>query len=163
MKFSKSFALSIVCAAILAGCGGDDGKNGTNGVDGANGTNGVDGTNGVSVFVTTSDVVNTNAQHAYAVYSDSLIAAKALKEQLEVFVAAPTDENFTRIRIRKLLKNLQKEGLDDKKLNLTIQNLKKSNNAIEYYAKKNVEDNLTFQINKKKAFLSKDFLNQPKY
>ena len=98
MKFSKSFALSVVCAAILAGCGGDDGKNGTNGVDGANGTNGADGTNGVSVFVTTSDVVNTNAQHAYAVYSDSLIAAKALKEQLEVFVAAPTDENFTRAK-----------------------------------------------------------------
>ncbi|WP_042148042.1 MULTISPECIES: imelysin family protein [unclassified Pseudoalteromonas] len=98
MKFSKSFALSVVCAAILAGCGGDDGKNGTNGVDGANGTSGVDGTNGVSVFVTTSDVVNTNAQHAYAVYSDSLIAAKALKEQLEVFVAAPTDENFTRAK-----------------------------------------------------------------
>ena len=72
-----------------------------------------------------------------------------------------TDENFTRIRIRKLLKNLQKEGLDDKKLNLTIQNLKKSNNALEYYAKKNIEDNLTFQVNKKKAFLSKDFLNQP--
>ena len=95
MKFSKSFALSMVCAAILAGCGGDDGKNGTNGVDGSNGA---DGSNGVSVFVTTSDVVNTNAQHAYAVYSDSLIAAKALKEQLEKFVAKPTDENFTQAK-----------------------------------------------------------------
>ena len=72
-----------------------------------------------------------------------------------------TNENFTRVRIRKLLKNLQNEGLDDKKLNLTIQNLKKSNNALEYYTKKNIEDNLTFQVNKKKAFLSKDFLNQP--
>ncbi|PAJ75814.1 metalloproteinase [Pseudoalteromonas sp. NBT06-2] len=95
MKFSKSFALSVVCAAILAGCGGDDGKNG---IDGTNGADGADGTNGVSVLVTSADVITTNAQHAYAVYSDSLIAAKALKEQLEVFVAAPTDENFTKAK-----------------------------------------------------------------
>ncbi|SFB82904.1 imelysin family protein [Pseudoalteromonas denitrificans] len=92
MKFSKSFALSLVCAAILSGCGGDDGKDGTNGAQGDAGKD------GVSVFVTTSDVVNTNAQHAYAVYSDSLLAAKALKAQLEVFVAAPTNENFTKAK-----------------------------------------------------------------
>ena len=92
MNTMKNIALSLIAAAVLAGCGGDDGKDG---VAGAQGVAGQDGANGTSVFVTTQDVINTNAQHAYAVYADSLIAAKALKEQLAIFVANPTDANFT--------------------------------------------------------------------
>ncbi|MDE3273143.1 imelysin family protein [Pseudoalteromonas sp. G4] len=92
MKKIANFALSSLCVAMLAACGGDDGKDG---IDGAVGAAGTDGTNGVSTFVTEKDVVITNAQHAYAVYADSLIAAKQLKNTLEQFVASPTDENFT--------------------------------------------------------------------
>ncbi|AIY64797.1 imelysin family protein [Pseudoalteromonas piratica] len=92
MKKIANFALSSLCVAMLAACSGDDGKDGT---DGATGAAGTDGTNGVSTFVTEKDVVITNAQHAYAVYADSLIAAKQLKNILEQFVVNPTDENFT--------------------------------------------------------------------
>ncbi|ATC93688.1 imelysin family protein [Pseudoalteromonas tunicata] len=92
MNTIKNIALSFVAAAVLAGCGGDDGKDG---IAGAQGVAGQNGANGTSVFVTTQDVIKTNAQHAYAVYADSLIAAKALKEQLAIFVANPSDESFS--------------------------------------------------------------------
>ena len=44
---------------------------------------------------------------------------------------------------------------------LTIKNLKDANNALDYYAKKNIEENLTLKINKKKATLNKFFFSQP--
>ena len=39
--------------------------------------------------------------------------------------------NFKRIRIRNLIQKLENEGLDKKKLKLTINNLKDSNQTIE--------------------------------
>ena len=81
----------------------------------------------------------------------------------KIFIKDPSnlDENFKRIRIRKILKVLKNEGLNNNKLMLTIKNLKDANNALDYYAKKNIEDNLTFKINKKKATLNKFFFSQP--
>lgn len=92
MKKLTSFALSALCVAMLSACSGDDGTDGINGTDGVNGAA---GTNGVSNFVTAKDVVVTNAQQAYAVYADSLIAAKQLEIAVSAFVAAPTAANFT--------------------------------------------------------------------
>jgi len=43
---------------------------------------------------TRAAVLKTNADIAYAAYSDSLISAKALKKALVAFVAAPTDKSF---------------------------------------------------------------------
>ena len=91
MNKLANLGLSSLCVAVLAACSGDDGKNGVNGVDGAAG---VAGTDGVSTFVTERDVVITNAQHAYAVYADSLIAAKEMQMVINEFVANPTDSNF---------------------------------------------------------------------
>ncbi len=88
MKLLRNFALSLACISVLAACGGD----------GKDGEQGAAGQNGVSVLVTSNDVVVTNSQHAYAVYADSLLAAKALKEQLAIFVAAPSEENFTKAK-----------------------------------------------------------------
>jgi tRNA(Ile)-lysidine synthase len=81
----------------------------------------------------------------------------------KIFIKDPSnlDENYKRIRVRKILKALKNEGLNNNKLMLTIKNLKDSNNALDYYAKKNIEDNLTFKINKKKATLNKFFFSQP--
>jgi len=78
MKTSK-LTLSVLFALTLAACGGDDGEDGLDGADGATGT---DGTDGVSSFVTRTDVVTTNANIAYAAYSDSLISAVAMREVL---------------------------------------------------------------------------------
>ena len=81
----------------------------------------------------------------------------------KIFIKDPSnlDENFKRIRIRKILKVLKNEGLNNNKLMLTIKNLKDANNALDYYAKKNIENNLTFKTNKKKATLNKFFFSQP--
>ncbi|WP_440056706.1 imelysin family protein (plasmid) [Pseudoalteromonas sp. T1lg65] len=95
MKSIKSFGLSLLCVSVLAACSGDDGKAGAQGPQGEAGTN---GESGVSVYVTAQDVVNTNAQHAYAVYADSLIAAKALKDKIDAFVATPSERNFADVK-----------------------------------------------------------------
>ena len=78
VKNFKKFALTLVCTAVLSACNGDDGKDGAAGTAGAagpQGEQGVAGQNGVTNYVTAEDVVKTNAQHAYAVFADSLIAA----------------------------------------------------------------------------------------
>lgn len=88
-KISQVIGAAIFATALTACV--EDGKDGQDGSVGADGTN---GTNGVSVYVETADVVKTNANIAYAAYSDSLIAAQTLKVALEDFVAAPTEANF---------------------------------------------------------------------
>lgn len=85
-KISASFLVAVSLTACV--------EDGDNGIDGAAGAAGVDGTNGVSTFVTRDDVIKTNANIAYAVYSDSLISAVELKTVLETFVANPTEANF---------------------------------------------------------------------
>jgi putative iron-regulated protein len=95
MNKMTRFALSSLCVALLSACSGDDGQDGINGASGANGNDGANGTNGVSNYVTANDVVVTNAQHAYAIYADSLISAKQMQMVIEEFVANPTDANFT--------------------------------------------------------------------
>ena len=54
------------------------------------------------------------------------------------FIEDPSNENlfFQRSRIRKLIFNLNKEGLNKKKLDLTIKNLKIANEGINHYVKK---------------------------
>ena len=66
------------------------------------------------------------------------------------------DENFKRVKIRNLISNLKKEGLDKAKLNLTINNLKDSENSINFYVKKNIDNNSTF-LKKKNTFLVNNF------
>ena len=78
------------------------------------------------------------------------------------FVKDPSNsnENFKRIRIRSLIENFKKEGLDKKKLKLTIRNLEDSNQSINFYVKKNIDQNTKF-FNKKNAFiLNKFFFDQ---
>ena len=78
------------------------------------------------------------------------------------FIKDPSNlnENFKRIRIRNLMNNFKKEGLDKKKLKLTIKNLKDSDQSINFYVKKNIDKNKIF-FNKKKTFiLNKFFFDQ---
>ncbi len=83
-----SIALLVACSLTACVDDGDDGQ------QGADGTVGVDGTNGVSTFVTRDDVLKTNANIAYAAYSDSLIAAQNLETAITAFVAEPTADNM---------------------------------------------------------------------
>lgn len=89
-----SISLALLLAISLSACvdDGEDGAQGTAGADGASGTDGVDG---VSTFVTRNDVITTNANIAYAAYADSLISAQTLRNEIETFIADPSETNFS--------------------------------------------------------------------
>ena len=71
------------------------------------------------------------------------------------------DDKFKRVRIRKLTKNLQTEGFDKKKFFLTIKNLKDSNETINFYIEKNLNNNSFCNKKKNIVFLNVEFFNQP--
>jgi tRNA(Ile)-lysidine synthase len=78
------------------------------------------------------------------------------------FVKDPSNINkdYKRTRIRNLLHSLEKEGLDLKKLKLTINNLKDSNKSIRFYVGRNLEKNVVFLKKKNIYILSYDFFDQ---
>ena len=75
----------------LAGCEGDDGSVGPAGATGAAGPA---GPAGVPLVVTRTDVVTTNANIAYASYSDSWVLAIGLQGKIDDLVAAPWQKTF---------------------------------------------------------------------
>ena len=71
------------------------------------------------------------------------------------------DEKYQRIKIRKLLKELEKNGLGKKKFLKTIKYLKNSNKVVNFYVNENLKKN-TFLNNKKESLiLNKQFFQQP--
>ena len=70
------------------------------------------------------------------------------------------DDKFKRVKIRNFLKQLSLEGFDRKKFFLTIKNLKFANENIEFYIKKNLEDNLTTLTQKNNIILKENFFFQ---
>jgi len=84
------------------------------------------------------------------------------KEIFNFFVDDQSNINidYKRTRIRNLLQALEKEGLDKKKLKLTINNLKDSNNTIKFYVDKNLEKNSVFLTKKNIYILNNDFFDQ---
>jgi len=85
-------ATGVLLAILLAACSGDDGN------DGATGTNGTDGTNGNASVVSIDNVLKTNANIAYAVYSDAHVTAINLQTTLQTLVDNPTAENLAAAR-----------------------------------------------------------------
>ena len=71
------------------------------------------------------------------------------------------DDKFLRVKVRKLISNLEKDGLTFNKFKLSLNNLNKSNNAIEYYVQKNINNNSNYLKLNKKVILKDDFLKQP--
>ena len=70
------------------------------------------------------------------------------------------DDKFKRVKIRNFLKQLSLEGFDRKKFFLTIKNLKFANENIEFYTKKNLEDNVTILSQKNNVILKENFFSQ---
>jgi tRNA(Ile)-lysidine synthase len=70
------------------------------------------------------------------------------------------NENFKRIRVRMLLKKLQKEGLDKNKFLLTLNNLKDSDQSIKFYVDKNIRKNSKFLKIKNTFILNSIFFDQ---
>ena len=71
------------------------------------------------------------------------------------------DEKYKRIVIRNLLREFEKNGLDKKKLNLTIRNLKESNEVIKFHVNQNLKNNSCYHVKKGQLFLVNQFFNQP--
>ena len=85
------------------------------------------------------------------------------KKVFNFFVNDPSNlnENFKRIRVRNLLEKLEKEGLDKTKLKLTINNLKDTNDAINFYVNQNISKNSKFIKDKNIFILNQKFFKQP--
>ena len=78
------------------------------------------------------------------------------------FVKDPSNVNkdFKRTRIRNLLHSLEKEGLDVKKLELTINNLKDSDKSIKFYVDRNLKKNVVFLKRRNNYILNHNFFDQ---
>ena len=78
------------------------------------------------------------------------------------YIQDPSNQDFfyQRSRIRKLIFDLSKEGFDKKKLDLTIKNLKIANDGIDFYVKKNVNENSKLIADRKIYILNKYFFKQ---
>ena len=78
------------------------------------------------------------------------------------FVKDPSNINkdYKRTRIRNLLYSLEKEGLDIKKLELTINNLKDSDKSIKFYVDRNLKINTVFLKRKNIYVLNYNFFDQ---
>ena len=61
----------------------------------------------------------------------------------------------------KLILNLEKDGLTFNKFKLSLNNLSKSNNAIDYYVQKNINNNSNYLKLNNSIILKDDFLKQP--
>ena len=85
------------------------------------------------------------------------------KKVFNFFVEDPSnnDEKYQRIKIRKLIKELQNNGLDKYKLQKTIKNLKNSNTVVNFYVEKNLKKNTFYLPKFNKLILNKKFFQQP--
>ena len=85
------------------------------------------------------------------------------KKIFNFFVEDPSNKNdlFKRVRLRKFIGELKKEGLDFKKLKLTIDNLSDSNRTINYYVEQNIYKNSKFIKNKCAYILNRSFFRNP--
>ena len=71
------------------------------------------------------------------------------------------DDKFLRVRVRKLISKLEIEGLTFNKFKISLNNLYKSNFAIDYFVKKNIKENSNYLSLSKSIILNENFLNQP--
>ena len=85
------------------------------------------------------------------------------KEVFNFYIKDPSndDEKFQRIKIRKLINFLEKNGLDQKKFLMTIRNLKSSNSVIDFYVSENLNKNTFFYNDDNKMILNRGFFLQP--
>jgi len=85
------------------------------------------------------------------------------KNVFNFFVKDPynDDEKFQRIKIRKLIKGLQLNGLDQKKFDNTLKNLRYSDEIVKFYVNKNLDENSFFLPSKNQLIIKFNFFKQP--
>ena len=70
------------------------------------------------------------------------------------------DEKYLRVKIRKLIEELQKNGLNKKKFADTIKNLKHSNKVVDFYVNENLLKNSFFSNLNNQMILNREFFQQ---
>ncbi len=85
------------------------------------------------------------------------------KKIFNFYVEDPTNDNdrYQRIRVRKLIKELKKDGLDENKIFLTLKNLRYSNEVINFHVKESLNKNTFFSKKNKKLIINEKFFQQP--
>ena len=85
------------------------------------------------------------------------------KKVFNFYINDPTndDEKYLRTRVRKLISDLQNNGLDKNKFLKTIKNLKDSNFVVDFYVKQNLFNNTFFSKKNNQLILNKNFFQQP--
>ena len=71
------------------------------------------------------------------------------------------EDKYLRTRIRKFIKDLEINGLDKRKFKKTINNLKSSNDVVNYYVNQNLIVNSSSVDKSKKLILNENFFMQP--
>ena len=76
-------------------------------------------------------------------------------------VEDPSNHNskFNRIKVRNIINEFNEFGLDKKKFQLTIENLKKSDQSIKFYVEKNKRENSIFDHRKVEMILNEKFFD----
>jgi len=69
------------------------------------------------------------------------------------------DQKFLRVRIRKYRKNMEKEGLDTRKIIKTVENLVSANQALNFYKNKALYKHASF-ISKEKCLINKQIFSE---
>ena len=85
------------------------------------------------------------------------------KKTFGFFIDDPSNKNdkFLRSRIRKMIRNLEEEGLNFNKLYRTIKNLSKSDEVIQFFVEKNVVENSKYFEKDEKIILNSSFFSNP--
>ena len=85
------------------------------------------------------------------------------KQVFNFFLEDPTnyEDKYLRTRIRKFIKDLEINGLDKRKFKKTINNLKSSNDVVNYYVNQNLIVNSSSVDKSKKLILNENFFMQP--
>ena len=83
------------------------------------------------------------------------------KNTFNFYIDDPSNRSleYLRSRVRFMINNLKKNGLDQKKFKMTFENLISSNSSIEFFVRKNISENSFISPSKKnnKAILSLKF------
>ena len=118
------------------------------------------GLNGMVSFDQRTNLQNINLIRPLLKFSKENLE-HITKKVFKNYVEDPSNKNdkFKRVKIRNFIKNLELEGLDNDKLNLTIKNLKFANESIKYFVEKNLKDNSTILNINKFVILNKNFFS----
>ena len=77
-------------------------------------------------------------------------------DYFKTYIKDPSNKNkkYLRVKIRKYRKNLEKEGLDTKKIMKTVDNLLSANEALNFYKNKSLHKHVSF-VSKNKCLVNK--------